>query len=79
MTASDILEETKLPYISKNLIYEELNGRKLYRRGYRDVLNQTKTIEEIMGCRSLQGIIISVLLSYLYRNLEDEGYSIISN
>ena len=79
MTTSDILEEKKVQYIPKNLIYEELNGRKLYRRGYKDVLNQTKTIEEIMGCSSLQGIIISVLLSYLYRNLEDEGYSIITN
>ena len=79
MTTSDILEETKLPYISKNLVYEELNGRKLYRRSYKDVLNQTKTIEEIMGCSSLQGIIISILLRYLYAHTDENEYEIVTN
>jgi hypothetical protein len=65
--------------IPKQLIYEELNGKILYRKGYQDVLNKTKTIEEIMGCSSLQSIVISVMLSYLYRNIEDEGYSIATN
>ena len=80
MTAVAILEEAKKEVIiPEQLVYEELNGRKLYRKGYKDVINQTKTIEEIMGCSSLQGIIISVFLSYLYRNIEDEGYAIITN
>lgn len=61
------------------LVYEVLNGKKLYRKGYKDVLNQTKTFEEIMGSSSLQGIIISVMLSYLYRSIEDLGYTIITN
>ena len=59
MTTNAILEEKKVFYVPKQLVYEELNGRKMYRRGYKNVLNQTKTIEEIMGCSSLQGIIIS--------------------
>ena len=79
MTATAVLEEKKVTNIPKRLVYEELNGRKLYRRGYKEVLNQNKTIEEIMGCSSLQGIVISVLLSYLYRNIEDEGYTIVTN
>ena len=79
MTVPNTLEETKALYIPKHLVYEELNGRKLYRKGYKQFLNQTKTIEEIMGCSSLQGIIISVLLSYLYRNLEDDGFTIVTN
>ena len=41
-----MLEEKKVFYVPKQLIYEELNGRKRYRRGYQNVLNQTKTIEE---------------------------------
>lgn len=65
--------------ISEILMYEELNGRKLYRKGYKQFLNHTKTIEEIMGCSSLQAAIVSVLLSYLYRNVEDEGYEIMTN
>ena len=61
------------------LVYEELNGRQLYRKGYKKFLNHTKTIEEIMGCSSLQAAIVSVLLSYLYRQIEDEGYEIMTN
>ena len=65
--------------VPKMLIYEELNGRQLYRKGYKKFLNQTKTIEEIMGCSSLQAAIVSVFLSYLYRHVEDEGYEIMTN
>lgn len=80
MTAVAILEETKKEVIiPEQLVYEELNGRKLYRKGYKNVINQSKTIEEIMGCSSLQGTIVSVLLSFLYRNIEDLGYEIITN
>ena len=79
MTALAILEEKKVFYLPKQLVYEELNGRKLYRKGYQQFLNHTKTIEEIMGCSSLQAAIVSVLLSYLYRRVEDEGYEIMTN
>jgi Uma2 family endonuclease len=76
MDAHGVLNGMPIP---KQLIYEELNGQILYRKGYQAVLNQTKTIEEIMGCSSLQSIIISVILSYLYRKIEDLGYSIATN
>jgi Uma2 family endonuclease len=65
--------------VPKSLIYDEFGGRVYYRKGYKNVLNQTKTKEDIMGTSSLQGTIISVLLSYLYRNVEDDGYVIITN
>lgn len=65
--------------VPKMLIYEELNGRQLHRKGYKKFLNRTKTIEEIMGCSSLQAAIVSVFLSYLYRHVEDEGYEIMTN
>lgn len=65
--------------IPEILVYEELNGRKLYRKDYKQFLNHTKTIEEIRRCSSLQAAIVSVLLSYLYRNVEDEGYEIMTN
>jgi Uma2 family endonuclease len=68
-----------IPHIPSILVYEELNGRKLYRKGYKKFLNRTKTIEEIMGCSSLQAAIVSVFLSYLYRQVEDEGYEIMTN
>lgn len=61
------------------LVYEVLNGKKLYRKGYKNVLNQTKTLEEIMGSSSLQGIIISLMLRYLYKNLDDSEFEVITN
>ena len=50
MTTAAVLEEKKMFYahsIPQKLIYEELNRRKLYRRGYQNVLNQTKSR---LGC-----------------------------
>jgi hypothetical protein len=72
-------EKERKTNIPSALIYEELNGRVLYRKGYKEVLNRTKTIEEIMGSSSLQGIIISVLLRYLYRDVDENDYEIIAN
>ena len=45
MTAVAVKQYTQktLP-IPKTLVYEELNGRKLYRKDYKKFLNHTKTI-----------------------------------
>ena len=80
MTALAIKQDNrKTAILADKLVYEEMDGRKLYRKGYKKFLNQTKTIEEVMGCSSLQAAIVSVLLSYLYRNIEDEGFEIMTN
>lgn len=72
-------QSLKTEDIPEILVYEELNGRKLYRKGYEKYLNQTKTIEEITGRSSLQGIVISILLRYLYKNTDENEYEIITN
>jgi Uma2 family endonuclease len=69
----------QIAHLPSTLVYEELNGRQLYRKDYKKFLNRTKTIEEIIGCSSLQAAIVSVFLSYLYRQVEDEGYEIMTN
>jgi Uma2 family endonuclease len=63
----------------KTLIYEEFGGRVYYRKGYKSVLNQTKKLTDIMGTSSLQGIIISVLLRYLFTHTGEDEYEIITN
>lgn len=35
--------------IPKSLIYEEYDGKPMYYRGYKEVMNGLKTHEEIMG------------------------------
>ena len=46
------------------LIYETLDGIPIYYRGYKDVMNKTKTLEEIMAYGDLQIFLINLLKDY---------------
>ncbi len=61
------------------LVYEEMDGKPIYYRGYRDVLTNQKKPEDIMGCSDVQGIIVSTVLRFLFRELPEEQYKIITN
>jgi hypothetical protein len=56
-------------HVPASLIYDELDGRPLYRKGYRDVLKAKKTLEDIMGLSVLQTILIAVITRFLNRTL----------
>lgn len=58
--------------IPTSLIYEVIDGKPVYRKGYKDVLNKKKTLEEIMGSSSFQAILIGLINKFLNRNLSDE-------
>ena len=53
--------------IPSALIYEMWQGKPIYYKGYRDVLAGKKTIEEVISCSDLQGVLVSLLNGYLYR------------
>lgn len=55
------------------LIYEVMDGKPIYRKGYKSVLSKKKTVEEIMGSSSLQAILIGLIVKFLNQNLSD-GY-----
>lgn len=64
--------------IPEYLIYEMYMGQPIYYKGYRDVLNGTKTFEQIMGDSSLQAWLktrLTVLLATLF---EEKGYEMFS-
>lgn len=61
------------------LIYEEIDGKPVYYKGYREVLAQNGNLEDIMGCGDVQGLVISAILRYLYREVSEERYQIITN
>ncbi|GAB4036092.1 Uma2 family endonuclease [Spirosoma gilvum] len=65
--------------IPSYLIYETLNGRPLYRKGYKEVLAKQKTPGEIMGCSDLQAIIVSTLHLYLGNQTNRKAYWIVTN
>ncbi|MDZ7897281.1 MAG: Uma2 family endonuclease [Arcicella sp.] len=73
------ISKRKSRKIPSNLIREELRGKPLYYRGYKDVLNGTKKMEEIMGCSSLQSLIISIIDFFVKSNINRKFYWVASN
>lgn len=61
------------------LIYEVIDGRPLYYRGYGDVLKGKKTTEEIMGASGLQAFIIDYLLHLCHTRLNWRQYVFLTN
>ncbi len=55
--------------IPKHLIYEMMDGKPLYRKGFKEVLLGVKSIEEIMGSSKLQSYIILFITKYLNKIL----------
>ena len=72
-------EQKKHPKIPPQLIYEEMDGIPIYYRGYKDVLNKNKTLDDIMGSSQLQSLIVSLLLKYLFKNLDENHYEAYTN
>jgi hypothetical protein len=52
--------------IPQSLIYDEIDGKPYYRKGYKSVLNKTQTLESIMGCSSLQTLLIEYFTEVFY-------------
>ncbi|MCU0393273.1 MAG: hypothetical protein MUE81_19345, partial [Thermoflexibacter sp.] len=66
------VKTVKARKIPTALIYEVIDGKPVYRKGYKDVLNKKKTSEEIRGSSSLQAILIGLITKFLFKNLPDE-------
>ncbi len=62
--------------VPEHLIYEMYKGQPIYYKGYRDVLNGTKTFEQIIGDSSLQSWLKIKLGAYLLNLLEPLGYEV---
>lgn len=65
--------------VPESLIYEILDGKPVYRKGYRQVLNGTQTLEEIIPASTLQSAILSLLLRLIFRNFDEELYFVFIN
>ncbi|WP_221394508.1 Uma2 family endonuclease [Dyadobacter sp. NIV53] len=74
-----VLQKIPAKNIPSVLIHEIIDGKPLYRKGYREVLAKTKNIEDIMGSSSLQFFIIDYLLGILYPNIDRTKYIIATN
>lgn len=65
--------------IPSYLIRDMIDGKPFYYKGYRDVLNKTKTIHDIMPCSTLQAEIIMYLNFLLIQALGINKYRIFTS
>ncbi len=65
--------------IPKALIYEMYDGKPMYYKGFKDVLNNITNFESVMGQSDLQYIIVNAILKFLFKNINEEKYSVGSN
>ncbi len=61
------------------LVCEVMDGKPVYYQGYQSVLNKTKTLEQIIGCSSLQAELVSYLLSIIYQFIDRSKYRVYTN
>ena len=64
--------------IPDKLIYEMVDGKAIYYRGYKEYLNGQKQMEELMGSSYLQSLIITKLVFLLMSKLEKK-YLVLTN
>ncbi len=65
--------------VPKNLIYEILQGKPIYYKGYRDVVAGTKKISDIMGSSGLQSFLVTYLILLIGRFIDDSKYILLSS
>ncbi len=70
---------TKSRKIPAALIYERLNGKDLYYKGYREVIKGVKTREEIMGSSSLQAAIVTYLLRLIFSEIDWKTFNVLTS
>ncbi len=70
------IESKMIPNIPEFLIRETIDGIPFYYKGFRDVINKTKTKAEIMADSGLQGFIKSWLMGLLFQHLDLSKYYI---
>ncbi|MDZ7897673.1 MAG: Uma2 family endonuclease [Arcicella sp.] len=65
--------------IPESLVYEMIDGKILYRKGYKQVLAGKKTLEEIMGASSLQSIVAFHISSIIAKFIDEDIYFVLIN
>ena len=70
--------ENAVQNIPESLIYEMVDGKAIYYKGYKEYLKGKKQIDELMGSSYLQSLIITKLVFLLMSNLSKK-YLVLTN
>lgn len=73
------IRKNKKELVPDYLIYEIMDGIPLYYKGYENVLSKKQTFEEIMGCSTLQALVVEYILGVLFTCVDRKKYRIFSN
>lgn len=65
--------------VPESLIYEIMDGKPIYYKGYREVLSGKKSIGEVMGASSLQAILVYYLTTMISRFIDEDQYNVLVN
>lgn len=65
--------------VPENLIYEIMDGKPVYYKGYGEVILGKKSIAEIMGSSSLQALIEFYLSAFIGKFIDEEIYTVLIN
>ena len=60
------------------LVYEIMDGKPIYYHGYKEVLLNKKTFEEIRGASSLQSIIVYYLVSFIAKFIDEDKFTVLT-
>ncbi len=65
-------------HVPEHLIYEIMDGKPLYYKGYREVLAGTKTFGEIRGSSTLKSFVAAYITLLLVKNLDETYFTILT-
>ncbi|MCF0051044.1 Uma2 family endonuclease [Dyadobacter sp. LJ53] len=75
-SVSPKIAAAKIPNV---LIHEIIDGKPYYLKGYRDVLGKIKTVEDIMGSSSLQAFLMTYLIIWIGKQIDETKFHILAN
>ncbi|GJM36149.1 MAG: hypothetical protein DHS20C18_51500 [Saprospiraceae bacterium] len=67
-----------LQKIPDSLVYEMVNGKPIYYRGYKEYLNGTKQLEQLIGSSKFQSFLAAELI-FLFKSFLGKDYYLFSN
>jgi Uma2 family endonuclease len=70
-TTSAILEANQATDINipESLIYEMVDGKPIYYKGWQEVITGEKTIEQVMASSKIQSLLVAALVGILYNKI----------
>lgn len=74
-----VIDKPRVIKIPEHLVYEVMDGKPIPYRGFQEVLDNNKSLEDIIGSSGLQAVVVSSVLRFLYASLPEDQYEIVTN